>query len=135
MKKRPQICSIYSDNIVTLTKMINNLKIIDIIKSDTAVSTVDGNTVYEEVNEFLKREETVSLDFSDIKYLTTAFLNAALGQLYSNTYTSEFLNKHLKIKNVGNKASMFEMVIQRAKEYFENKPKFGDSADSIIYGD
>jgi len=116
--------------------MTNNLKISEIINSDTAVSTSDGNIVYNRIETFLKQEKAVFLDFEGIKYLTTAFLNAALGQLYSNEYSSEFLNKHLKIRNVTKaNASMFHMVVKRAKEYFDDKEGFKGSAESAIYGD
>jgi len=116
--------------------MSNNLKISEIINSDSAVSTSDGNIVYNKIEEFLKEASLVYLDFEGIKYLTTAFLNAALGQLYSQNYTSDFLNQHLKIRNVTKaNASMFHVVVKRAKEYFDDKEGFKGSAESAIYGD
>ena len=114
----------------------NSLKIYDIVQGDTAVSTAEGNAVYQQINDHLKNNHVVQIDFEGINFLTTAFLNAALGQLYSNQYSSAFLNEHLRIKNVPkSKESSFEMVIKRAKEYFGNEKGFERSADSAIYGE
>jgi len=115
--------------------MSNTVKITDIINGDTAVSTSEGNSIYALINENLKNKRVVIVDFEGVKFLTTAFLNAALGQLYSNTYSSEFLNEHLKIRNVTkSNVSMFEIVITRAKEYFRDKDGFEGTADSSLYG-
>jgi len=106
----------------------------DIINGDTAVSTDDGDVVYQEIVAIIKQGEMVELDFSGINIMTTAFLNAAIGQLYS-TFTSEQLNSLLKLVNVAvDDRILFKKVIERAKEYFQNKKGFEDSANRAIYG-
>lgn len=110
------------------------LVIKDIIKGDTAVSTDDGDLVYQEIVVILKLGNPVELDFSGINIMTTAFLNAAIGQLYS-AFTSEQLNSLLKLVNVAaDDRILFKKVIERAKEYFQNKKGFEDSANKAIYG-
>lgn len=110
------------------------LVIKDIIKGDTAVSTDDGDLVYQEIVAILKLGNPVELDFSGINIMTTAFLNAAIGQLYS-AFTSEQLNSLLKLVNVAaDDRILFKKVIERAKEYFQNKKGFEDSANKAIYG-
>jgi len=110
------------------------LVIKDIIKVDTAVSTDDGDLVYQEIVAILKLGNPVELDFSGINIMTTAFLNAAIGQLYS-AFTSEQLNSLLKLVNVAaDDRILFKKVIERAKEYFQNKKGFEDSANKAIYG-
>lgn len=110
------------------------LVIKDIIKGDIAVSTDDGDVVYQEIVAILKLGKPVELDFSGINIMTTAFLNAAIGQLYS-AFTSEQLNSLLKLVNVAaDDRILFKKVIERAKEYFQNKKGFEDSANKAIYG-
>lgn len=115
---------------------MDNLVVKDIIKSPIAVATDSGDLVYNEIAEQLKQKKELSLDFDGISILTTAFLNAAIGQLYSNeSFSSKFLNDHLKIINVqDDDKPLFSIVIQRAKEYFVNKKDFDDSANDIFYG-
>lgn len=116
---------------------MDNLIIKEIIKGDIAVSTNDGDTVYNLINDYLKNQKSVIIDFSGISIMTTAFLNAAIGQLYSNAlYSDDFLNKSLQLKNVEKEDRiLFSEVVKRAKEYFKDKKGFEDSTNSIIYGD
>jgi len=110
------------------------LVIKDIINGDTAVSTDDGDVVYKEIVAILELGKPVELDFSGINIMTTAFLNAAIGQLYS-TFNSEQLNSLLKLVNVAtDDRILFKKVIERAKEYFLHKKGFEDSANKAIYG-
>ena len=113
---------------------VQQLKIIDIIHRETAVSSDDGDIVYTLIISYFKKKCIVVLDFSGITILTTAFLNSAIGQLY-NTYSSGQLNTRLRLKNVANEDKiLFKKVIERAKEYFANKKGFEDSANKAIYG-
>ena len=117
-----------------MSDTVKQLKISNIINRDTAVSSDDGEIVFKQIFECLKSREVVELDFSEISLLTTAFLNSAIAPLY-NTYTSEQLNKILKLKNVEEEDRiLFKKVIERAKEYFANKKGFEGSANKAIYG-
>lgn len=115
---------------------MKHLIIKDIIGTDLAVSTENGNKVFEIVDQHLQSKEKVELDFAGITIMITAFLNAAIGSLYSKKeYTGEFLNEHLKLENVEpDDIKLFRDVIQRAKEYFADKDKFEKNSNDAIYG-
>lgn len=115
---------------------MEHLIIKDIIKSELAVSTEKGNEVFELVDSYLKKNERVELDFAGITIMITAFLNAAIGRLYSNkAYTRDFLNGHLILQNVEeDDRILFKDVIQRAKEYFADKENFEKNSNDAIYG-
>ena len=113
---------------------IKHLKIKDIIKRETAVSSDDGDILFSNIVDCINDNTIAELDFSGISILTTAFLNSAIGQLY-NTYSSEQLNNALRLKNVANEDKiLFKKVIERAKEYFKDKKGFENSANDAIYG-
>ncbi|MCU4190204.1 STAS-like domain-containing protein [Flavobacterium sp. HXWNR29] len=114
---------------------MSNLIVKNIIDSDIAVATDAGDKVFNEIVNYLSKNKSVTLDFTDISILTTAFLNAAIGQLYSNDkFSSDFLNDNLKVINVQSEDKpLFSMVIRRAKEYFKDKKGFEDSANSAFY--
>lgn len=96
-----------------------NYKIRELIKGDLAVAPEDGDIVFEKLNSAFENKEIVILDFSEIDIFTTAFLNNAIGNLYS-IHSSEFLNSYLKIENITrNDLFMLKRVIKRAKEKFE----------------
>ncbi len=110
------------------------LLIKDIIEGDTAVSTDDGDRVYQKLDAAFRNNTPVELDFSDINIMTTAFLNAAISQLYSS-FTGDQLNKLLKLVNVEDDDKiLFKKVVDRAKEYFANKKDFENSANDAFYG-
>jgi transcriptional regulator len=120
------------DNYQTMEHLI----IKDIIKSELAVSTEKGNEVFELVDYYLQRKEKIELDFAGITIMITAFLNAAIGRLYSKKeYTTEFLNEYLKLENVEKDDQvLFKDVIKRAKEYFADKENFERNSNDSIYG-
>lgn len=115
---------------------MEHLTISSIIKGDIAVSTSDGEIVFSELSRSLKKKNKVTLDFKGISILTTAFLNAAIGQLYSGEiYPDNFLNEHLKIINVRDvDTPLFSLVINRAKEYFQNKKNLEESVNTAFHG-
>lgn len=113
---------------------MTNIKVKEVINRVTAVSSDDGDVVYNNILAALTTKHIVALDFDGITLMTTAFLNSAIGQLYSR-YTSEELNETIKLKNVAEEDRiMFKKVIDRAKQYQTNKKGFEDSANNAIYG-
>jgi len=99
-------------------KIIN---IFDVVGGKAAVSTEDGERLFETISAFLEKDIEVVLDFANIETLITTFLNAAIGQLYSK-YDSPFLRERLSVRDLQpeDRKRMID-VIEGAKEYFEEK--------------
>lgn len=117
-----------------MDKDIRMVNVKDLIKGDTAVSAELGGLVFNQISSALKQGANVVLDFSGISLMTTAFLNAAIGQLFKD-FTSEELNAHLKIVNVApDDKSLFNLVIERSKLYFKDRKGFDSAANEAIYG-
>lgn len=115
-----------------MKSMEYTLKVRDFTILDIAVSSEEGDKINATIQEFFKNVEVLILDFDGIKALNTAFLNAAIGQLYAN-YTSEYLNKHLKIHNIKeNDLIYLHKAISNAKLYFSNPDQFDESANKIM---
>ena len=110
------------------------LKIAKEINNSLAVSSDDGDELFHKINSLIQKKQVVELDFSGIDVMTSAFLNAAIGQLY-NSFTSDQLNKQLKlVRVVKEDISLIKKVIERAKEYFANRKGFENSANQAFYG-
>ena len=113
------------------TKIIE-LQVYSIIVNEKAVSTEDGNKVFEQIDRAFEQDNKVSVDFSGIVILISTFLNAAIGQLYSK-YKSNYLNKNLSIKGLSNEdIILLRKVIDRAKEYFKDKNAFEGTVKESI---
>lgn len=111
---------------------MKEIKVASVIGSSAAFTPSSGEKVYNEIISCLKQNNTTAIDFQDVELITTAFLNAAIGQLYKD-YTSEFLNKRLQIVNLSaDDAVRFKMVVETAKEYFKNPERFGEDVQKMF---
>ena len=96
----------------------------NIINSDTALTPDAGALVFDKLNQALSSEQRVELDFSGMEVMTSAFLNTAIGQLYSK-FNSTQLNNQLKLVNLPvEDRALLRKVIERAKEYFKDQKAF-----------
>lgn len=102
------------------------------IQNTSAVSTEDGNKIFNRIDSEFQKGNQVILNFSNIKLLISAFLNAAIGQLYSK-YKSNYLNANLSIVNLSNDDLLIlKKVIERAKEYFLDRDAFEGTVNNEI---
>lgn len=108
------------------------LKIFEIVGSSTAVSTDAGQQIFNLLDKAFQNNITAILDFQEIKLMTSAFLNAAIGQLYSK-YDSEKLQALIKLENISNQDKLLiKKVVDSAKEYFSNKEKMDKIIDQSL---
>ena len=94
------------------------LMIKDIIGSDIASNNEQGDLIYNKIVSGVdNHEKQIFLDFSDLKLITTAFLNNAIGKLYKR-YNRQELKGLLKIKNIKDKndLELLRLVILNAIE-------------------
>ena len=82
----------------------------------------------------LAKNEDVTLDFENVTFLTTAFLNVVIGTLYKD-YNSEQLQSKLHVQNINDEtAARIKKVTTNAKAFYENEAKFNEAVDCSIYG-
>ena len=94
------------------------LMIKDIIGSDIASDNEQGDLIFDEIVSGVdNHEKQIFLDFSDLKLITTAFLNNAIGKLYKK-YSTQELKGLLKVKNIKNKndLELLRLVVLNAIE-------------------
>lgn len=99
------------------------IRVQEIINSPNAVTPASGVLLYEKILSNLKEQIETFIDFNGIKYLNTAFLNSAIGQLYA-TYERDQLNSYLHIINISDSdLIIFKKVTNRARHFFNEKPE------------
>ena len=94
------------------------LMIKDIIGSDIASDNEQGDLIFDQIVSGVdNHEKQIFLDFSDLKLITTAFLNNAIGKLYKK-YSMQELKGLLKVKNIKNKndLELLRLVVLNAIE-------------------
>lgn len=95
------------------------LRVVD-FGSEKAVASEDGMGLYAVIRDELRSGHSVLLDFDGVYTLTSAFLNAAIGQLLA-TYTPDELRAKVLIKSDDQDAlRLIRRVVERAKDYFDD---------------
>lgn len=110
------------------------ISIFEVVGSPLCVASGDGQKVYERLASALKEGGSVFLSFHNVSTLTSAFLNAAIGQLYGK-FTEEQIRSLLKVQDIQpDDLALLKRVVETAKEYFKDSKRF-DKAIQETMGD
>ena len=102
--------------------MENGIKIsvYEVVGGHLCVSSSDGQKVYERLAAVLEANRVVSLSFLNVEILTSAFLNAAIGQLYGK-FSSEKIRASIKLEDMQqDDLHLLKRVVDNAKLYFKD---------------
>lgn len=100
------------------------LSIFEIVGSPLCVASGDGQRVFDRVAPAMKERRGVTLSFHNISTLTSAFLNAAIGQLYG-IFSEEQIRALLKVQDMqSDDMALLKRVVETAKQYFKDPQKF-----------
>ena len=103
------------------------ISIFGVVGSPLCVASDDGQKVYDRLNAALKANRDVALSFHNVTTLTSAFLNAAIGQLYG-TFNEEQIRSLLKVENMEqDDLALLKRVVDNAKLYFKNPQRFNQA--------
>jgi STAS-like domain of unknown function (DUF4325) len=96
----------------------------DVIGSPLGVSSDDGQKVHDKIAPLLREGSKVSLSFDRIETIISAFLNAAIGQLYGE-FPEERIRELFGVKDMSPEdLALLKRVVDNAKLYFKNRPQF-----------
>lgn len=108
------------------------LNVAEVINSPSALEQEQGDLVYNEIISALKKQENITLDFSDVESMISPFLNHAIGRLYE-TYDSDYIKKFLHMENFPKeKISTLNVVINNAKRFYANKVQYNQIVKEVI---
>ncbi|MCK1244940.1 Uncharacterised protein [Streptococcus uberis] len=110
---------------------MKTLIIRDIINSNSANLDEKGELVFQAIKENIEKNQPVTLDFTGIDTLITAFLNLAIGQLYDLKPVNE-LKKMVKIKRSSVSDSHFEKIALVLSNSKEKRQELSDTQDEVI---
>jgi hypothetical protein len=110
------------------------LYLYEIVGSNLCVASEDGQKVFEQIATALRDKQKVRLSFLNVESLTSAFLNAAVGQLYG-IFPEGQLSASLSAADIEpDDLVLLKRVIATAKQYF-NSPKVIEAARQEVLGD
>ncbi len=108
--------------------MGKNVKIslFEVVGSPLCVASSDGQKVYERLAAAIREKRNVALSFRSVGTLTSAFLNAAIGQLYGQ-FSEEDIRTLVQVEEDDIEPGDLELlkrVVETAKQYFKDPSKF-----------
>lgn len=96
----------------------------EVIGSALCVASSDGQKVFERIHTALTANRKVLLSFQNVTALTSAFLNAAIGQLYGR-FDENHIRSLLKVEDAEqDDLALLKRVVDNAKRYFEDTERF-----------
>ena len=111
------------------------ISLFEVVGSPLCVASDDGQKVYDRLSEAIKNGGCVTLSFKNISALTSAFLNAAIGQLYGNL-SEEKIRATLKVEDIAqDDLALLSRVIETAKAYFHDPQRFDQAYREELGGD
>ena len=108
------------------------LSIFEVVGSPLCVASDDGQRVHDRVAAALKEGIDVTVSFLNVSSLTSAFLNAAIGQLYGS-FTENEIRSKLKVKDIEpDDLALLKRVVETAKQYFKDPKRFDKAVEEAI---
>jgi hypothetical protein len=102
----------------------NIIRIFDIVGGPLCVSADDGQTVHDKIAPLLRQGQGVALSFAKVDTVISAFLNAAIGQLYGE-FPEERIRELLSVQDMAPEdLDLLKRVVDNAKAYFKNREAY-----------
>ena len=108
------------------------ISVFEVVGSSLCVASGDGQKVYDRLAAALREGHNVALSFHNVTTLTSAFLNAAIGQLYG-TFNEEQIRALLKVQDMQPEdLALLKRVVETAKQYFKDPHKFEQAMQETL---
>jgi hypothetical protein len=111
------------------------LSVYEVVGSPLCVASGDGQKVFERAAGAMKGGKRVVLTFKNVTSMTSAFLNAAIGQLYG-VFKEEDIRALLKVQDMEKEdLALLKRVVDAAKEYFKDPKRLASAVKSALGDD
>ena len=108
------------------------LSVFEVVGTPLCVASDDGQRVHDRIAAALKEGSNVTVSFLNVSSLTSAFLNAAIGQLYGS-FTENGIRSKLKVKDIEpDDLALLKRVVETAKQYFKDPKRFNKAVQEAI---
>jgi hypothetical protein len=105
-------------------KQTIRISVYEAIGNSAAISTEDGEMIFNRVKDLLSNDKKIIVDFTNIDLVVSTFLNASVGQLYG-FYSPDVIRDNFNVEGLSDEdLNLLKKVIETAKQYFENRSGF-----------
>ena len=112
-----------------------SIRVAEAAGSGLCVASDDGEKIFAQIAEALKEGRKVHLSFQNVTSLTSAFLNAAVGQLYAK-FSEEKIRESLRVSEMAPEdLALLKRVVDTAKLYFKDPERFARVQREVMEGE
>ncbi|MCY4613239.1 MAG: STAS-like domain-containing protein [Nitrospira sp.] len=102
------------------------ISVFEVVGSPLCVASNDGQRVYERLAAAIQEGRSAVLSFHNVDTLTSAFLNAAIGQLYGK-FSENDIRSLVQVEDMApDDLVLVKRVVDTAKQYFKDPPRFDE---------
>lgn len=103
-----------------------------IVGNEICVEAEDGLKVSNIIRDFISNKKKIQLSFLNVKMLTSAFLNTAIGVLYKD-FSEEDVKKYLSVTDIEpTDAVLLKRVVDTAKAFYSDPERIRNSLKEIL---
>ena len=111
------------------------VRLLDIVGGPLAVSADDGQLVHDKIAPLLREGHHVALCFEGLGTVISAFLNAAVGQLYGE-FPEEKIREQLSVRDISQEdIGLLKRVVENAKAYFRDPERYRRAVEPLSEDD
>ena len=112
-----------------------SLSVFEIVGSPLCVASDDGQMVFDRIFAAIKENRDTVVSFRNVNSLTSAFLNAAIGQLYGSL-SEEKIREKLRVADMdADDMALLKRVVDTSKNYFQNPLVHKAAMEEMLGGD
>jgi len=109
-----------------------NLSVFEIVGSPLCVASDDGQKIHDRIAPALKERRRVNVSFLNVTSITSAFLNAAIGQLYGE-FSEDAIRASLHVTDMEqDDLALLKRVVDTAKAYFKDREGFNRAVSKVL---
>lgn len=107
------------------------VRVFDIVGGALCVSADDGQAVHDKIAPLLRDGRKVVVSFDRVETMISAFLNAAIGQLYGE-FAEERIREQLSVRDMAQEdLDLLKRVVENAKTYFRDPERYRKAVQPI----
>ncbi|MBX3175912.1 MAG: STAS-like domain-containing protein [Candidatus Hydrogenedentes bacterium] len=100
------------------------MSVYDVVASSICVASGDGDKVFSRIRAALNRNAPVSVSFRNVSPLSSAFLDAAFGQLFGQ-FSEEKIQESIRFEHLAlDDRDLLKRVMDTAKVYHRDPERF-----------
>lgn len=110
------------------------IRVSTMVENGFCVSPCDGDRVHEAIKNAVSTGKSVSVSFRDVRSISAAFLESAIGQLYNGETRAEDIEK-ISFDTTPGRMLLIERAIREAKDYYKDPDGFKIKMQQLLAED